>query len=353
MYSTCLFCHAGLGANEVVERFPVGRRLAFDAEKGRLWVVCRACARWNLTPLEERWEAIEDCERRYRESRVRVSTDNVGLARLSEGLELVRVGRPLRPEMAAWRYGRILGRRYVRDVGWRTLGALGSGVMAGSVMAGVLSVPGLLLLGGLGGPLAWWVLGTVVVDHVRAPDGRDVPITRRDLREVQLLRDLDEGWALSIPGDRGNVRLAGPAAASALGRVLVHLNHAGASPFVLGQALERLGRADSPATMLRETAHGIAAEARRRLLEESRRDWWGRTRFDEEYPTLLDVDRSLRLALEMALHEDTERAAAEGELAALETAWREAEEIAAIADRLALPEGVTRRLAQLRGMESR
>jgi hypothetical protein len=31
MYSTCLFCHAQLGANEAVEHFPVGRRLAFDA----------------------------------------------------------------------------------------------------------------------------------------------------------------------------------------------------------------------------------------------------------------------------------------------------------------------------------
>lgn len=40
MYSTCLFCHAPLGANETLERFPVGRRLAFDAANGRLWVVC-------------------------------------------------------------------------------------------------------------------------------------------------------------------------------------------------------------------------------------------------------------------------------------------------------------------------
>ncbi|HMH86422.1 MAG TPA: hypothetical protein VK529_10795, partial [Gemmatimonadaceae bacterium] len=63
MYSTCLFCHTELGANEAVEHFPVGRRLAFDAAKGRLWVVCRKCERWNLTPVEERWEAIEECER--------------------------------------------------------------------------------------------------------------------------------------------------------------------------------------------------------------------------------------------------------------------------------------------------
>jgi len=41
MFSTCIFCHGSLGANAVVEHFPVGRRLAFDSEKGRLWVVCR------------------------------------------------------------------------------------------------------------------------------------------------------------------------------------------------------------------------------------------------------------------------------------------------------------------------
>lgn len=43
------------------------------------------------------------------------------------------------------------------------------------------------------------------------------------------------------------------------------------------------------------------------------------------------------LALEMALNEEAERRALEGELAALEAAWREAEEIARIAD--ALPAG--------------
>ena len=31
MYATCLFCNKPLGQNEAVERFPVGRRLAFDA----------------------------------------------------------------------------------------------------------------------------------------------------------------------------------------------------------------------------------------------------------------------------------------------------------------------------------
>ena len=45
------------------------------------------------------------------------------------------------------------------------------------------------------------------------------------------------------------------------------------------------------------------------------------------------------LALEMALHEEQERRALEGELWLLEQAWREAEEVAAISDDLLLPAG--------------
>jgi hypothetical protein len=55
-----------------------------------------------------------------------------------------------------------------------------------------------------------------------------------------------------------------------------------------------------------------------------------------------------RLALEMALHEEQERAALDGELRALEQAWQEAEEIAAIADDLVLPGRVRQGFARLR-----
>jgi len=44
-----------------------------------------------------------------------------------------------------------------------------------------------------------------------------------------------------------------------------------------------------------------------------------------------------RLALEMALHEEQERRALAGELVELELAWRQAEEIASIADGLLVP----------------
>src|SRR5919199_457391 len=138
MYSTCLFCQHSLGRNEMLEAFPVGRRLAYDAVRGRLWVVCRRCARWNLTPLEERWEAIEQAERLVRSTRLRASTDNVGLARVADGTELVRIGRPLRPEFAAWRYGDQFGRRRRR-----ALAAGGVGAVA-VVAAAPVAVPAML-----------------------------------------------------------------------------------------------------------------------------------------------------------------------------------------------------------------
>ena len=106
-----MFCTRSLGWNQVIEHFPVGRRLAFDETQGRLWVICRRCLRWNLTPIEERWEAIEECDRLFRTIQTRVSTGNIGIARHPEGLELVRIGVPRRPEFAAWRYGDQLGER--------------------------------------------------------------------------------------------------------------------------------------------------------------------------------------------------------------------------------------------------
>src|SRR3954466_14062097 len=145
MYTTCLFCHSDLGSNEVIEHFPVGRRLAYDAVKGRLWVVCRKCERWNLTPVDERWEAIEDCERLFSTTRLKASTDNVGMARLREGLELVRIGQPQRPEFAAWRYGDQFGRRRVRYIAYS---AIGAGVVIGGFAA--LKFAGLAIGGGYG-----------------------------------------------------------------------------------------------------------------------------------------------------------------------------------------------------------
>jgi hypothetical protein len=58
--------------------------------------------------------------------------------------------------------------------------------------------------------------------------------------------------------------------------------------------------------------------------------------------------KEVLLAFEMATHEESERRALEGELSILEEMWREAEDIAAIADDLFVPDETRRRVASLK-----
>ena len=179
MYTTCIFCHEPLGANETIEHFPIGRRLAFDAAKGRLWVVCRNCAQWNLTPLEERWEAVEQCERRFRSTRVRVSTEQIGLARLREGLDLVRIGRPLRPEFAAWRYGEKLGRRRGRALAV----AAGITIVGGTAVVGGVAAGAVALIPAIGWPYLYKLPGAIYRRRVvaRIPAGARFAFTTLEI----------------------------------------------------------------------------------------------------------------------------------------------------------------------------
>ena len=91
-------------------------------------------------------------------------------------------------------------------------------------------------------------------------------------------------------------------------------------------------------------AVGLIEEARdaERLYRQlsARQGWRAGALFDKDASVLKTMRPEIRLALEMASSEETERRAFEGELRELEEAWREAEEIAAIADRLLIPESV-------------
>jgi hypothetical protein len=337
MYSTCIFCNAHLGTNEVIAAFPVGWRLAYDAARGRLWVVCRRCERWNLSPLEERWEALEECERRFRGTRLRASTDQVGLARLPGGLELVRVGRPLRPELAAWRYGDQFGRRRratMVKVGLG-LGALGA-VVAGGMAAGV----------GIGG-MWWWLYQwsrnivqgdpNAVVAQLPVWDGRRIQVRRKDLAETRLaaLTGAD-AWTLHVRHRAGIEQFAGEAAVHTVALLLPKVNRFGGSRQQVANAVARIEQAGSAEGYFLQAAH--LASGRRRL-----------SGLTAEHTLPFNLAPEERLALEMAANEDHERRALEGELAMLERAWRDAEEIAAISDNLMLPSSVDEMLRRLRG----
>ncbi len=349
MYSTCIFCHSPLGANGAIEEFPVGRRLAFDAAKGRLWAVCRACGRWNLSPLETRWEAVEACERRFRDTRVRVSTENVGLARLPEGTELVRIGTPLRPEFAAWRYGDQFGTR-ARRMWVRGIAAAGVGaVVAGSAMLALpsllLTLPPLVAMAALrrGAPG-----GTGPGRSARAElalvgnDGE--PLVRDGEEKIISLRLRPEpregsAWWLEVKTGRWDnevsyyvdtrrTALVASPAVQAASLFLARANAWGGPRRDVQAAVRCIERAGDP------ERYFAAAEM------DARRMGWG-------YQDVWNMPQEIRFALEMASHEDAERRAMDGELAELERQWRAAEEIAAIADSLAVPAAVEKRLREL------
>ena len=347
MYSTCLFCTQPLGSNEVLEHFPVGRRIAFDAEKGRLWVVCRQCARWNLTPLEERWEAIEEAERIYRDTHLRVSTEHIGLARLSEGLELVRVGRPKRPEIAAWRYGDQFGRR--RRRGLVAVGAILAGgglALAGGVAAG-LGVYGSWIVGKVIWQFAEHGLPMQTVARFRGERESLITVQRRHLRHSAIVVGADGSFALHLTHSTGKLHLESAEARRAASMIFPAVSRLGGTSDEVRQAVERLDRAGDAERFLRQAArHGQRMTGGTHVSGRMERsDEWG--------SGLLALSTPFSLALEMALHEEQERRALEGELEELERAWREAEEIGAIADSLLLPPWIDDAIRRLKGTDPR
>jgi len=334
MYHTCLYCRTSLGANEHIEHFPVGRRLAFDPAKGRLWVVCSSCARWNLTPLEARWEAIEECERLFRMTPVRLATDRIGLAVVGP-FSLVRVGTPPRRELAWWRYGQRLRRRF--QGAWaHDVAVLGTSIVA---LPTGLAALGLGSLGGVAAVSALAIYGSRRENRVLATlsnDGADAArsiVRRRHMRASILAPDANapNGWTLQVGHDGGMLTLAGDRAIDVAALALATLPP-GNPDEVVDDALVQLGRLKEPHDYFR-----VALE-RGQVRNPARRPGMATGAFSATLAALTPVER---VALEMAATEERERRAAEGELADLEAAWRDAEEIAAISDNLLLPDAVT------------
>jgi hypothetical protein len=376
MYSTCVHCLAPLGQNDAVERFPVARRLAYDGARGRLWAVCATCGRWNLAPVSERWEAIEECERLYRATHQRYGTDHIGLALLADGTELVRVGPALRPEMAAWRYGarllrRARGRQEVVVHAAASLLAAGAervGLSRGRADGVAVEEQALRLALGVSGP---GQRGERVLDVVRHDsDGADVPVStvrRRHLAAALLVRPEADGdpWQLEIPHEHGLLRLSGTQGLRTASKLLAAANRYGSSPEVVAAAARKVDEAMQPDGFFRRVLHsawrwrwgragadtvaapprlalagaaalvGAAEVANDLAVQLTGRSFWGYGGIGAtERILLLRMPLVDRLALEMVAHEEAERTALDDELSALEAAWRDAEEIAAIVDGL-------------------
>jgi hypothetical protein len=326
VYSTCLSCGSRLGRNSILEQFPVGRRLAFDTHKGRLWVLCSSCRAWNLAPLEERWEAVESAERLFERAAIGSSTENVALGRVADGTELLRVGRVNRPELAAWRYGdRLLGRwkRYRTEM----LVMVGTGVALGGapiipVLTGMTALAGIQIM-----------RGQRPFMHTEAGE----PVCKNDAFKALLLPTAGlEGWSLSLPRrGRDSLELTGREALRALRGLFPTINRKGGRPEQVRNSVDEIERLGSAEEVLRESAVELA-----RMENLSRKFQWPLA-----VPGMISKGHPvIQLVLEMAANEEAERRALEGELSVLEQEWREAEEIAAISDDLLLPHALHARI---------
>lgn len=337
MLSECFFCNTKLDHNPDIENCPQGRRIAFDSKLGRLWVVCGACGRWNLTPAEDRWEAIEDCERKFRDSRVRLCTDQIGMARLPSGLDLVRIGDPVLPEFAAWRYGSQLLRRRMWSGPRKAVKALAwpGAVAAGAVIAASFGTVG----------AAAWVGAAALVLHryrhrpalaIPLESGGTLGLAPEQIQHAELIRAEDESeqWAMWVgcepedapPEARVEYTAAGEPRAlltggdgrTAAALILPNLNPLGGDGRMVQAAVGWIQAVGGP-------SQALHVFARSRLV---------RSPFDTIERSLVSLHPEARLALEMALHEEEEQRALRGELTILRWAWRQEEALASIVDSL-------------------
>ena len=155
-----------------------------------------------------------------------------------------------------------------------------------------------------------WRRKTVAIRLPRQDGAPPLVVTRADLEAVRLTADRD-GWELAVCDEV----LRGPEAVVALGRVLPRMAGLAGSRTQVRDAVEVLETGSHP--------DEIVGRYLRYFNDPLRK-----------------ADAELRLALEMAAHEESERAALQGELRLLEREWRKADELAAIADSLAVSDDI-------------
>jgi len=161
---------------------------------------------------------------------------------------------------------------------------------------------------------------------------------------------------VSVAHDDGQSMLAEQSGLLTAGKLFAVLNFAAASNAEVQWAISKLGDANDPAgfftriaSLAMRTGWGLHPDApddgpaepaastvaERLALRLANRSFWGQGGTGSQASTpLYRLPSVNRLALEMAANEDVERRALAGELEELREAWREAEEIAAIADDL-------------------
>jgi hypothetical protein len=177
------------------------------------------------------------------------------------------------------------------------------------------------------------------VARVHDRNGDVLGLTRNNLVQAELSVSSENAVALTFDHRRfardgallsrfgvagkGRAELHGDEALRALANLLPALNRRGGSERSVERAVQTVEAAGSLGTLLKRASN---AERRSPLSVAA---WSGGSILRD---ALITYTTPMRLALEMALHEDDERRAMAGELGALYARWEEAERVAKISD---------------------
>jgi hypothetical protein len=244
---------------------------------------------------------------------------------------------------------------------------LGAGVVIagiGSVSLGVarLAVGGTLLAAaGQTANIVWQLAfhggmaykNRRVLGEVPSDDGKRWLVRGRYAQTLRLIPASGDGWAIEVGCEAGSVRrravVEGAAARHLAARIVPAFSPDGGRKEDVLRAVRKIEEQRDPESYLRWLARNprVAKDwSRRKDVVTGKRIPPG-TRLETNWH-----GRETALAVEMAVNEENERHALESELTLLEEAWKDAEEVAAIADGLALPTSVERGLLVLQGKRS-
>lgn len=308
------------------------------------------CDQWNLVPIEERWEAVEECEAIAASAEAKGTEGEVGVASTASGLELVCVGRLGRDDIANWRYGRRLAERQ-RTLFWLALSLVGLAAALG-VRAGIAAgSPGLgvyvALLGAIWLGHFWWNPLRIAPTTVTMEEER-VRVWPWQLDDMMLDGADDDGRpAVVLPG-RQNRRFKNQDAARLLAVLLPRLNGANCATASVRAAVARVTDAEKEERTHSKT---VTRKGRRHVANIAARPEpllrpWERLALKDTRVPIRCVLAEHRLALEMAVTEEVEQLELKAAAQALGAELIDEEEIASIADNLLVPEIVEIRLRE-------
>jgi len=299
LYERCLICRAPFPKTGISDHLPRGDRVAYDPNRGRLWMVCRACRSWSLVPMEERWEALEELESLLgggkggaRQPKLLSETENVALFRVGQ-MEVLRIGGAGLAEEATWRYGQRFNER---------LGVWKKGPLVRTRlprMPKMLRENGVVWRGRKRCPACNHLL-----TEIRYSD-RNILVVRPG-EESFSAPSLTRRCPKCRDADHGGLHLRGPEGGLILFRFLAFEHYTGAPIDRVQAAARMVLDPDGPATLV-----GILAKHGRPLG---------------------DIPPLGVLALEMVTNAAREETLLKLELAELTFRWRQEEELAALID---------------------